>query len=114
MIGPKDIQAADDETTKELKKRVADLVPTRLFPRALGQDLPQHIAGHFPIMIEATTVVKAGKVSRVYKTVPREELDLKLPIRLNKGEYPIETGLADIFRELAPPLAESAPQGEEK
>lgn len=116
MIGPRDIQAADDETTKELKKRVADLVETRLFPNALGQGLPPIIGGHFPILIEATTNIKAGKTTRVFKTVPRADLDLKLPLRLNKGEYPIETGLAEIFAELAPPLgsclAEVSPEGE--
>lgn len=106
MIGPKDIAASDDETTKELKKRVADLVETRLFPNALGQGLPPEIGRHFPILIEASSTFKANQAKRVYKTVPRPELDLKLPVRLNKGEYPIETGLADIFAELAPPLSE--------
>jgi hypothetical protein len=114
MIGPKDIKTDDDETTKELKKRISDLVETRLYPNALGQGLPPEIGRHFPILIEASSDFKAGQSRRVYKTVPRPELDLKLPIRLNKGSYPVETGLAEIFAELAPPLAtcgSSAPEG---
>lgn len=112
MIGPKDIKEGEDETTKELKKRVADLVETRLFPRALGQDLPQHIGGHFPTLIEASSEFKAGKFSRIYRTIPRPELDLKLASRLSFDKVSVEDGLAKIFAELAPPLdaciAESA------
>lgn len=104
MIGPKDIKESDDETTKELKKRVADLVETRLFPRALGQDLPQHIGGHFPSLIEATIENKAGKTNRIYRTIPRPELDLKLASKVSFDKADVSDGLAKIFAELAPPL----------
>lgn len=106
MIGPKDIQAADDETTKELKKRVADLVETRLFPNALGQGLPPVIGGHFPLLIEASTEFKLGQPQRVFRTIPRPELDLKLPSRVSFDKVSVDDGLAKIFAELAPPLSE--------
>lgn len=115
MIGPKDIQAQDDELTKSLKGRIADLVPTRLFPNALGQGLPQNIAGHFPNVIEAT-VNKKGQ--RVFLTQPRQELDLKLAMLDAKPEYPISDGLATIFAAIAPPIGDcansSTTSGEEK
>lgn len=112
MIGPKDIKDTEDETTKELKKRVADLVDTRLFPAALGQGLPPIIGGHFPILIEASNEFKAGKTERVFRTIPRPELDLKVPSRVSFDKVSVSDGLAKIFAELAPPLdqclAESA------
>lgn len=103
MIGPKDINQGDDDLTKELKARIADLVPTRMFPNALGQKLPQTIAGHFPNVIEAS-INKKGE--RVYKTRPRPELDLKLAMKDALPEYPLASGLATIFKAIAPPLEE--------
>ena len=108
MIGPKDIRKDDDDLTKELKQEIADLVPTRLFPAALGRELPPKIGGHFPILIEAATVFSANKAKRVLRTVPRPELDLKLPTTKDFKELDVSDGLAKIFAELAPPLGTTA------
>jgi hypothetical protein len=83
-------------------------VPTRLFPSALGWQLPQTIAQFFPVTLEAAVQsLPGGKMKRVLRAIPREELDLKLPIPvMDKGEWPLATGLIEIFRLLGhlPPV----------
>lgn len=105
MVGPNDSRKGDSEMTKDLKERIADLVPTRLFPAALGKALPPVIGGHFPTLILAENKVKLNKVYRTLNLVPRPELDLKVPDLDLPAELPISTGLADIFSALAPPLS---------
>lgn len=105
MVGPKDIRKEDEDVTKDLKERIADLVPTRLFPSALGKALPPVIGGHFPILIEASNDFgPRGTVSRILRVQPRPELDLKLPSKVSFDKVGVENGLAKIFAELAPPL----------
>lgn len=105
MISPKDIQKGDEDLTKEIKQQVADLIPARLFPSALGQALPQTIGGEFPTLIEIKKEFKLGKERRVIGTVSRPELDLKLPSIEDFDGSSITDGLAKIFERLAPPLA---------
>lgn len=101
MIGPRDVRKGDSELTQELKRQIAPLVPTRLYPSALGHALPQTIAQHFPTVVVAETKIIAGdKVRRVLRTMPREELDLKVPSPLIQAEYSIETGQVEIFKAL--------------
>lgn len=107
MIGPNDIRKGDSDVTVEIKQRLVDMVPTRLFPSALGKALPPVIGGHFPAIICAETRYKNGQPQRVLSHIPREDLDLKLPIpNFPTAPLPVETGLATIFKELAPPLDE--------
>jgi hypothetical protein len=105
MVGPKDLRKDDDDLTKELKQAVADLVPTRLFASALGRALPPTIGGEFPLLIEASNEFKGGKVERIIRTVPRPELDLKVPSKVSFDKASVKDGLARIFAELAPPLS---------
>jgi hypothetical protein len=107
MISPKDVQSGDSDLTKQLKEKAADLVPTRLFPSALGQALPPIIGGHFPtLLLVEPKYLPGNKVKRMIKSVPRADLDLKVPIATDQqGDLEIETGLAHLFGILAPPLA---------
>lgn len=114
MIGPKDIRKDDDDVTKTLKAEAADLIPTRLFPSALGRQLAPVIGGHFPILIEASNDFKAGGVQRIIRVVPRPELDLKLPSKVSFDKASVTDGLAKIFAELAPPLGSCGNKPEEK
>lgn len=106
MIGPKDERKDDSDLTKDLKKRAANLIETRLFPTALGKALPPVIGGHFPAII----LSEPHYVGGVFKdyllhTKPRPELDLKLPTTSKDlDKLSIKDGLAKIFAELAPPL----------
>lgn len=100
MIGPKEINSKDEQANKELQERMIDLIPSRYYPSALGNALPQTIGGHFPTLIEATS--EKGK--RFIRTIPRPELDLKVPSIQNLNGTPIETAYQKIFEALAPPL----------
>ena len=101
-ISPKDVQKGDAQLTVDIKQKLSDIVPTKLFPSALGQALPPTIGGHFPILLEVRREVKHGKLIRVISQDTGLELDTKLPINLEdygmKSSLPIETGLADIFK----------------
>lgn len=101
MIGPRDLRKGDDDLTQQLKKEAAALVPTRLFPSALGHALPPMIGGHFPILIEAALEgLPGGRVRRVLKTVPRPELDLKVPSPKVAASYDVGDGMLKIFEAL--------------
>lgn len=103
MIGPKDVMKGDSDLTVELKERTANLVPTRLFPSALGQQLPPKIGGHFPTLLEVKPKYsQTGKSSRIIRTVPQPELDIKVPAPNLQAELPIETGMLTIFEALSP------------
>ena len=103
MISPKTAPTDADPEVKELARQQIDLVPTRLFPTALGHQLPQTIGGHFPTLVLIEPEYKGTSVKRVIRTVPRPELDLKLPADL-PDKLDISDGLAKIFAALAPPL----------
>ena len=100
MVGPKDVTSNDDQITKDLKGKIADVVPTRLFPSALGVALPPFIGGHFPTLVLAETEFKHNKVRRVLRTQPRPELDLKVPALDIPDTLPLEDGLLTIFEAL--------------
>lgn len=102
MIGPQDYTAADGDLTKELKARAAEIVPTRLWPSALGRQLPQSIAGHYPVVVEIAARAKGNTMRRTFSVYPREDLDLKLPAKGGAvfSDLPVETGLLEIFKAL--------------
>jgi len=97
MISPKDVQNGDDSLTKELKEKAADIIPTKLFPSALGQNLPPTIGGHFPTLLLAESDFKGSEAIRKLKTVPRPELDLKVPAPNMPKSFDISDGLFKIF-----------------
>lgn len=103
MIGPKDIRKGDSQIAEKIKEEIADLIASRYFPSALGQQLPPLIGGHFPTLLVAEQQVKMNQVKRVISARSRPELDLKVPMTL-EADLPIATGLSTIFKELAPPL----------
>lgn len=110
MVAPKAPQSGDDDLTKELKERAAEIIPTRIFPSALGQQLPQVIGGHFPTLLLVENKFSAGKAMRIIRTQPRPEMDIKLPSIQNFDGVGIEDGLAKIFAAIAPPLELDGPQ----
>ena len=107
MVGPKDVVNTDSDLTKELKERAGDLIQTRYYPSAIGWALPQTIAQHFPTLLSMEKSFKqSGAVSRVLKSVPRQDLDLKVPAPNIPGELPLEDGLLKVFEALTAPLSE--------
>lgn len=100
MIGPKDVTNSDDDLSKTIKQQAADLVETRLYPSALGRELPRNIARHFPCALLIESEFKGKTVRRVIRTVQRPELDLKVPASSLADSLPIEDGLLTVFRAL--------------
>lgn len=100
LIGPKDIMPSDDDLTKDLKERVADIVPTRLYPSALGQSLPPVVGAHFPTVVLADKKVVGKTVRRFIRTVPTADLDLKAPVKGLPAELDLEDGLLKLVTAL--------------
>ena len=86
--------------TKQLKAQVAEIVPTRLFPSALGRMLSPEIGGRLPTMILAEAQTRANSTKRGLVTEPRPEIDLKGPVKVIPKTLPIESGLLTIFEAL--------------
>lgn len=99
----------DSETVQAIKEQVADLVPARLYPTALGHQLPQSIARHFSTVLLFDTEFVNGKPKRVIRTQPKPEVDVKMPAASLPPTLPLETGMLTIFealvgtRQSAPP-----------
>ena len=102
IIGPREVRHGDDDITTALKKQQSDLVPTRLYPSALGRMLPPEIPGMFDTVLLAECVVRAGRVQRLMRTIASEEMDVKVPTKNLPDKLPIETGLLDLFKALVP------------
>lgn len=86
---------------KEVKAKVASLVPFRYFPSALGKALPQDIATHFDVTLLAEIKVSGRRVDYLLHTQPRPELDLKVPIKNLEPTYDIrKDGLLTLLRQL--------------
>lgn len=112
LIGPKDVEQGDSPMTVDLKNQLADMIPTKYFPTAVGRGLPQTIAGHFPTVVLAENQVRGQSVKRQLVWTPRVDVDLKLPARdttslVNLGP---EDGLLRIFNA----LGAKAPTQQEK
>lgn len=102
-IGPADyLGAGDDEEIKAAKLDAIkdDVIPTRLFPIGVTRPNSQELHKDFTTMLLAEQVVKPTGKKRVLKPTTNLPLDLKVPAKDLKSEYPIETGLAEIFAKL--------------
>ncbi len=100
LIGPEDVEKDDDDTTKDIKAEVAQIVPHRLYPWCLGQKLSPKIGGRMPTMVLAEAQQRANSVKRVLVTEPRPDIDLKVPAPGLPKTLPIETGLLTLFEAL--------------
>lgn len=107
MIGPSDFLTQNDDkdemaSVKEAKlEAIGDnLIPVRLYPRAVTKNQSQIIHKEFPTFIRAELVTRVGKTRRVLVTQGGAEIDLKMPSKTAQREYPLETGMVDIFRAL--------------
>lgn len=99
MIGPDDIKHGGDGVDDQVQRQTAQLLPVRLYPRAVTKSLSTVIAKEFSSMILAEKREKPGKpVERFLVTRTKgTELDLKVPAPGIQDAYPLETGLASIF-----------------
>lgn len=102
MIGPKDLRQGESGIAATIKEQVADILPTRLYPSALGWQLPQQIGGEFPILIEAERVTRGGITKRTLNLAPKTLIDVKFPATLTENHLPIESGMLQVFKALSP------------
>lgn len=100
IVGPKGEQAGDGDLNKEIKERASDLVPTRLYPSALGWALPQNIGAHFPVIVNLGIGYKGKSAVRRFDVYPTQAQDIKMPTSKELGELGVETGLLTIFKAL--------------
>jgi hypothetical protein len=91
----KAIASLVNEEIKEMKDK--DLMPPRFYPVGMTKNSSMTVHGDLPIMLEFEQVTRMGKEMRVIKTQGSSIIDVKIPGLNLKKEYPIETGLADIF-----------------
>ena len=97
-VGPKDILPTDESTTKDIKERLVELVPTRLYPSALGQQLPPQIGALFSTVLLVETKYGPGsKVSRVMRSCLDSSIDLKMPAVGLPDTLPQESGLLQVL-----------------
>ncbi len=100
-LGPREERKGDADAVKEIKEREADLIPTRLYPSAMGsKSAPQNIGQFFDTtLLVEPKYLAGGKVRRMIYTQPRPSLDLKLAADVG-AELPLEDGLLTIFSAL--------------
>lgn len=107
VIAPKEVAPGDEKNVGaeaaalnlELRQRAAEIIPTKLFPSALGQGLPMSIAQFFPVALLYETVFVGEKEKRIIRTQPSPAVDVKLPASL-PATLPVDTGLLTIVQSL--------------
>ncbi|KKK85175.1 hypothetical protein LCGC14_2775920, partial [marine sediment metagenome] len=66
------------------------------YPATLGQKLPPRIAGYFNIVIQAQRVGSGRGATRVLKTVPDDDVDIKIPLPFGKIKD-VEVGIDKLY-----------------
>lgn len=103
ILGPSDFlaQGDDDEVKEEKLKMIKDgMIPPRIYPISITKPNAQKVHGALPTMLEFEKTTFQGKDVRIIKTTSGPEIDIKVPGKNLKKQYPIETGLAEIFEAL--------------
>lgn len=103
ILGPQDFIAQGDDTEiKEAKLEMIKegMIPPRIYPIGVTKNSSQTMHGLMPTMLEFEKTVRVGKDVRIIKTVGGPEIDVKIPGKGLKKEYPIETGMLEIFEAL--------------
>lgn len=109
LLGPQDFLKQNDKDNSEaiamaneevVKAAQNDLLPTRIYPIAVTKNQATTIHGMLPTMLEFEKIEKLGKTVRVINTIGAANIDVKISGKGLKPQYPIETGLLDIFQTL--------------
>lgn len=102
MIGPKieKFSKDDSDDLQDIKiaisKANSEVIPTRLYPSALGRALPQDILKRVPASVVADTI--GDKRVLIAKPQANVAADIGVPGPLKSAVLPLETGLIDIMR----------------
>ncbi len=105
LYGPQDVITMDDAKSDNKPVRDAkleaielDLVPTKLLPKGVTKNNSNDIAGKLPTLLLVERAKLVGKDTRIIRTVSDLPVDVKLPLRGAKPYYPVDTGMAEIFK----------------
>lgn len=101
IIGPRDKRKGDSEIMEKIKEDTADLIRTRLFPSALGWQLPQQIGRHFPIILEARAETIGTQKKYYIRSVTDLELDVKVPANV-PAKMEVKDALVKVFDAVSP------------
>ena len=102
IIAPKGERKGDTPLMEHVKREIAELITTKLFPRALGYELPQVIGAEFPIIIENTKEVRGKEVKYKLNLSSSDVLDLKFPGLNMPKDLDISNGMLRVFEALSP------------
>lgn len=102
MIGPKEPRLGKDDDTemREIKTAIAkantEIIPTRLYPSAIGRALPENILR----LVPASVMTDVINNKRVIVTKPQSDIafDIGVPGKLPKEHLPVEDGLLTIMK----------------
>lgn len=97
IISPESIVKDEEETNKQIKREIGEILASKLFPKAVTKPLSMHVAKEFPLVIQAKQEIIGNRTVRRLYTQGGQEVDLGMPVRNAKPYYPLETGLAEIF-----------------
>jgi hypothetical protein len=106
MIGPKEIpeqtkNVKTPEVNKEIIAAAAELWPTKFYPNSPGRECPTTVGGMFSTLLLFETVFRGEQPVRVIRTVPRPEMDVKVPVVGLPALLPLEDGLWQVFQALS-------------
>jgi len=89
--------AEEDGTTIDSPTMAKRLPPNAMmrYPVALGQKLPPRIGGYFNLVLQAVRVGHGVGARRVLRTVPEEDVDIKVP--LPPKTVPIEVPIDQLW-----------------
>ncbi len=82
---------------KKEAKRPVNPYDEKLYPSALGRELPKKVPGMFSAVAECEIVGAGPNARRIIRTVPKAGVDIKIPALGLQSELPVENGLAQIF-----------------
>lgn len=105
LLGPQDFLKQGDKDNDALamaneeiiKLSQTEMLPTRVYPVAITKNQATTIHGMLPTMLEFEKIDKQGKTVRVINTLGAANIDVKISGKGLKAQYPVETGMADIF-----------------
>ena len=100
LVGPKQEEDKDSEEQKAAKKELQNIIPFRLYPSALGRELPPKIAANFPFVLLYKSKIIGSKVKRTILTQAQTEVDVKVPLVDIPKELPVESGLLTLFEKV--------------
>lgn len=103
LIAPKEPTAKElkeGSINVDIKEQIAELVPAKLFPNALGRKLSPLIGQHFPYLVLFEEETVNGQAKRVIRTQPTPAVNVKVPIKGIAPKLPVSSGLLTIFQSL--------------